>query len=110
MVVTDVTRQVLIVEPVGALDALAHLGGVHLAPTDVLLASMALAVLTPLAPFDMFSQCLRTAEGILATGGTSTLRSKMTPLISKVVSNENSTNLHMIILIPIITIMTSLVK
>ena len=73
MVVTDVTRQVLIVEPVGALDALAHLGGVHLAPTDVLLALMALAVVTPLAPSDVFSKTLTAAEGVLATGGTDTL-------------------------------------
>ena len=56
------TRQVLIVEPVGALDALAHLGGVHLAPTDVLLAAKALAVVTPLATFNVFPQTLGAAE------------------------------------------------
>ena len=71
--VTNVTGQVLLVEPVRALDALALLGRVNLATTDVVLAAMALAVVTPLAPSDVFSQTLTAAEGVLATGGTGTL-------------------------------------
>ena len=71
--VTNVTGQVLLVEPVRALDALALLGRVNLATTDVVLAAMALAVVTPLAPSDVFSHTLTAAEGVLATGGTGTL-------------------------------------
>ena len=71
--VTNVTGQVLLVEPVRALDALALLGRVNLATTDVVLAAMALAVVTPLAPSDVFSKTLTAAEGVLATGGTDTL-------------------------------------
>ena len=71
--VTNVTGQVLLVEPVRALDTLALLGRVNLATTDVVLAAMALAVVTPLAPSDVFSKTLTAAEGVLATGGTDTL-------------------------------------
>lgn len=73
VMVTNVTRQILLVEPMGALDALAHLDGVDLAPINVLLGTIALAVRTPLATFDMFTKTLRGAEGILAAGRTGTL-------------------------------------
>ena len=101
--VTNVTGQILLVEPMRALDALAHLDGVDLAPINVLLGTIALAVRTPLATFDMFTKTLRGAEGILAAGRTGTLRSKMRPLVSKLYSKVNISSIQIIIVIIIIT-------
>ena len=66
-------RQVLSVEPVGAVRALAHLGGVDLAAIDVLLSAKVLAVRAPLAPNDVLPQATDGGEVILGTLRTSTL-------------------------------------
>ena len=59
---TEMTRQVLVVEPTSADVALLHLDGVHLASLDVLLASEGLAEVAPLATPNVLPQALGTAK------------------------------------------------
>ena len=59
---TEMTRQVLVVEQTSADVALLHLDGVHLASLDVLLASEGLAEVAPLATPNVLPQALGTAE------------------------------------------------